>query len=69
MGNNPTPKPIDVANAEIRNLKKQLAILRSELTLIKSQLKPVREDYLKRRADEEAKDNECVVESKGWWFS
>lgn len=69
MGNNPTPKPIDVANAEIRNLKKQLAILRSELTLIKSQLKPVREDYLKRRADEEEKDNECVVESKGWWFS
>jgi len=69
MGNNPTPKPIDVANAEIRNLKKQLAILRSEITLIKSQLKPVREDYLKSIADEAAKDNECVVESRGWWFS
>jgi len=69
MGNNPTPKPIDVCNQEIRFLKMEMMKLRSELTLIKSQLKPVREDYLKRKADEEAKDKECVVESKGWWFS
>jgi len=31
-------------------------------------LKPVREDYLKRMAEEEEKEKEMVVESKGWWF-
>lgn len=61
-------KPIDVANDEIRNLKKQLAILRSELTLIKSHMKLIRDDYHKRMADEEQKDKECVIESRSWWW-
>ena len=68
MGNNPTPKPIDVCNQEIRFLKMELSKLRSELTLIKSQFKSVREDYLKRKADEEEKDKECVIENKSWWW-
>jgi len=61
-------KPIDVANDEIKALKKTILGLRSELVLLKSQLKPVREDYLKRMAEEEEKEKEMVVESKGWWF-
>jgi len=61
-------KPIDVANDEIRNLKKQVAILRSELTLIKSHIKLIRDDYHKRMADEEQKDKECVIESRSWWW-
>ncbi len=70
MGNdNPFVKrPIDVANDEIRNLKKQLAILRSELTLLKSQIKPLKEDLNKRQAEEEAKDKECVVVENKWWW-
>ena len=64
-----TPKkPIDIANDEIKALKKTILEMRSEMVLLKSQLKPVREDYLKRKADEEAKDKEIVVVSKGWFY-
>ena len=64
------PRPIDVANAEIRILKQELMKLRSKMVLLESQLKPVREDYLKKKADEEAKDKECVVvqNNSGWWW-
>jgi hypothetical protein len=31
-------------------------------------LKPVREEYLKRMADEEEKEKEIVVVSKGWFY-
>jgi len=42
--------------------------MRSELVLLKSQIKPLREDLDKRRAEESEKDKECVVvESKWWW--
>ena len=61
-------KPIDVANDEIKALKKTIVQMRSEIILLKNQLKPVREEYLKRLADEEEKEKEMVVESKGWWF-
>ena len=62
------PRPIDVANAEIRILKQELMKLRSKMVLLESQLKPVREDYLKKKADEEAKDKECVVVENSSWF-
>ena len=62
-------KPIDVANDEIKALKKTILGLRSEMVLLKSQLKPVRDEYLKRMVEEEAREREMVVESKGWWFS
>ena len=62
-------KPIDIANDEIKALKKTILGLRSEMVLLKSQLKPVRDDYLKRMAEEAAREREMVVESKGWWFS
>ena len=64
------PRPIDVANAEIRILKQELMKMRSKMVLLESQLKPVREDYLKKKADEEAKDKECVVvqNNSGWWL-
>jgi len=62
-------KPIDIANDEIKALKKTILGLRSEMVLLKSQLKPVRDDYLKRMAEEEEREKEMVVESKGWWFS
>ena len=62
-------KPIDIANDEIKALKKTILGLRSEMVLLKSQLKPVRDDYLKRMAEEEEQEKEMVVESKGWWFS
>lgn len=64
-------RPIDVANAEIRMLKKELMKLRSKLVLLESQLKPVREDLQKRRAIEEEKDKECVVvqsDTNGWFW-
>ena len=64
-------RPIDVANDEIRNLKRQVAILKSELTLIKSSMKPLIEDLHKRRSEEEKKDNECVIvqsETNGWFW-
>lgn len=61
-------RPIDVANDEIRNLKRQVAILRSELTLIKSNIKPLTEDLHKRRTEEEKKDSECVVVENNSWF-
>jgi hypothetical protein len=64
-----TPKkPIDIANDEIKALKKTLLEMRSEMITLKNHLKPVREDYLKRKADEEAKDKEIVVVSKGWFY-
>lgn len=62
------PRPIDVANAEIRILKQELMKMRSKMVLLESQLKPVREDYLKKKADEEAKDKECVVVKNKSWF-
>lgn len=61
-------RPIDIANDEIRNLKRQVAILRSELTLIKSSVKPLTEDLHKRRSEEEKKDSECVVVENSSWF-
>jgi chromosome segregation ATPase len=65
-------RPIDVANDEIRNLKRQLAILRSELTLMKSNIKPLTEDLHKRRRDEEEKDKELVMVADtgatGWFW-
>lgn len=62
-------RPIDVANDEIRNLKKEIVKLRSEIITIKSHLNPVRDDYLKRKAEEEAKDKEIVVvENKSWFW-
>jgi len=64
-----TPKkPIDIANDEIKALKKTIMEMRSEMVLLKSQLKPVREEYLKRMADEEEKEKEIVVVSKGWFY-
>ena len=64
-----TPKkPIDIANDEIKALKKTIMEMRSEMVLLKSQLKPVREEYLKRMADEEAREKEIVVVSKGWFY-
>jgi hypothetical protein len=61
-------KPIDIANDEIKALKKTIMEMRSEMILLKSQLKPVREEYLKRMADEEEKEKEIVVVSKGWFY-
>lgn len=65
-------RPIDVANDEIRNLKRQIAILKSELTLMKSNVKPLIEDLHKRRRDEEEKDKELVMVAdtgtKGWFW-
>ena len=64
-----TPKkPIDIANDEIKALKKTIMEMRSEMVLLKSQLKPVRDEYLKRMADEEEKEKEMVVVSKGWFY-
>jgi hypothetical protein len=61
-------KPIDIANDEIKALKKTIMEMRSEMVLLKSQLKPVREEYLKRMADEAEKEKEIVVVSKGWFY-
>jgi hypothetical protein len=61
-------KPIDIANDEIKALKKTIMEMRSEMVLLKSQLKPVREEYLKRMADEAEKEKEMVVVSKGWFY-
>jgi predicted nucleic acid-binding Zn-ribbon protein len=57
-------KPIDIANDEIRNLKREIVKLRSEITTLKTHISPMREDYLKRKADEEESDKEIVVVSK-----
>jgi len=62
------PRPIDIANEEIRALKRTILELRSEITTLKTHLKPVREDYLKRKADEEENDKEIVVVKNSWWF-
>jgi len=62
------PRPIDIANEEIRALKRNILELRSEITTLKTHLKPVREDYLKRKADEEENDKEIVVVKNSWWF-
>jgi len=65
-------RPIDVANDEIRNLKRQIAILKSELTLMKSNVKPLIEDLHNRRRDEEEKDKELVMVADtgatGWFW-
>jgi len=61
-------RPIDIANDEIKALKKTILGMRSEMVLLRSQLKPVREEYLKRMADEADKEKEIVVVSKGWFY-
>jgi len=61
-------KPIDIANDEIKALKKTILGMKSEMVLLKTQLKPVREEYLKRMADEAEKEKEIVVVSKGWFY-
>ena len=63
------PRPIDIANDEIRVLKRTILEMRSDMIRMKSELKPLRTEYLKRKADEEQKDKECVVENNSWWFS
>ncbi len=62
-------KPIHIATDEIKALKKTILSLKTEMVLLRSQLKPVREEYLKRLADEEEKEKEMVVENTSWWFS
>jgi hypothetical protein len=49
-------------------LKRNILELRSEITTLKTHLKPVREEYLKRKADEEETDKEIVVVKNSWWF-
>ena len=61
-------RPIDIANDEIKALKKTILGMKSEMVLLRSQLKPVREEYLKRMADEAEKEKEMVVVSKGWFY-
>ena len=60
-------RPIDVANDEIKALKKTIVQMRSEMILLKNQLKPVREEYLKRLADEVEKEKDMVIENNSWW--
>ena len=61
-------KPIDIANDEIRNLKREIVKLRSEITTLKTHISPMREDYLKRKADEEESDKEIVVVNNPWFW-
>jgi hypothetical protein len=61
-------KPIDVANDEIKALKKTIVQMRSEIILLKNHLKPVREEYLKRLAEEEEREKDMVIENKSWWW-
>tara|TARA_R100001463_G_scaffold17150_1_gene44166 strand:+ start:864 stop:1124 length:261 start_codon:yes stop_codon:yes gene_type:complete len=61
-------KPIDIANEEIKVLKKSIMELRSEMTLLKNMLIPVRKEYLKRMADEEEREKDMVIENKSWWW-
>ena len=51
MSDNPFIKrPIDVANDEIRNLKKEIFKLKSEITTIKTHINPMRDEYLKKKS-------------------
>ena len=61
-------KPIDIANDEIKVLKKIIIELRSEISLLKNQIKPLKDDLFKRRTEEEQKDSECVIENNSWWW-
>lgn len=61
-------RPIDIANDEIKALKKTIMEMRSEMVQLKNHLKPVREDYLKRLAEEEENEKEYVIESRPWFF-
>lgn len=61
-------RPIDVANDEIKALKKTIVQMRSEIILLKNHLKPVREEYLKRLAEEEEREKDMVIENKSWWW-
>ena len=63
-------KPIDIANEEIKVLKKTILDLRKEIKFISSQVSTLTEDLVKRRQIEEAKDKECVVveKSAGWFW-
>ena len=62
-------RPIDVANDEIKALKKTIMEMRSEIIQLKNHLKPVRQEYIKRMADEAEKEKQMVIESKSWWFN
>ena len=45
MSDNPFIKrPIDIANDEIRNLKKEIFKLKSEITTIKTHINPMRDE-------------------------
>ncbi len=61
-------KPIEIVEDDVKALKKAIMELRSENTLLKNMLIPVRKEYLKRMADEEEKEKEMVVVSKGWFY-
>ncbi len=61
-------KPIDIATDEIKALKKTIVMLRSEMVQLKNHLKPVREEYLKRMADEATAEKEIVVVKSGWFY-
>jgi len=61
-------KPIDIATDEIKVLKKIIIELRSEISLLKNQIKPLKDDLFKRRTEEEQKDSECVIENNSWWW-
>jgi hypothetical protein len=63
-------KPIDIANQEIKMLKKTILDLRKEIEFISKQVSTLTEDLLKRKKIEEAKDKECVVveNNSGWWW-
>ena len=61
-------KPIEIVEDDVKALKKTILALKSEIVLLKNQLKPVRDEYLKRMADEAEKEKEIVVVSKGWFY-
>ena len=65
MEQSKSKKPIEEISASIKELSADIKTIRNDLAYIKSKIK---KDVIKEQIEEQKLADECVIESKSWWW-
>ncbi len=65
MNQSRSKKPIEELSDSIRELSSDIKTIRNDLAYIKSK---IREKVIQEQLEEQKFKEECVIESKGWWW-
>ena len=58
-------KPIEEISASMKELSADIKTIRNDLAYIKSK---IREKVIQEQLEEQKLKEECVIESKSWWW-